>query len=320
MKKNKNIILRKRLLGHSFWIKFIKRIWFKFKRAIFKSKIEIIQFPFKKWNIKTINSFPPEENGWRSCWHGYWEMEKTMSKEFDQFSQRIHNFQKGFSEEELERQCFLSIVNEIKDNEINMFELGAGTGRMSLMLAGIVDFNLIPNVNNKIYYCLAVEAEPTHYSWLVEHFKKQNVKGKTIHGAVSEKSGYVNFDISLDPSSIYGQTITQNSDYKIKSFTVDELINIYNFSKVNIIHVDVQGYEANVLSGAKNAVKQGLVDYWFIGTHERYLEEEIIKLTKSYYDIILYIPRRSGLIKHNVYGSVFIPSDGLLILKNKKIH
>jgi len=45
-------------------------------------------------------------------------------------------------EEELEKQCFLSIIDQIEDKQIKMFELGAGAGRESLALAGVIDFNL----------------------------------------------------------------------------------------------------------------------------------------------------------------------------------
>lgn len=316
----KNIILQKKFLKYSVWKRFIKRNVFVLKRIIWKPRIEITPFVFKKWgNIQAKHSSLPEKKDWEPGWYGYWEMKKTLSKKFREFCQKIHNYNKGLIEEELEKQCFLSIINEIKDNQIKMFELGAGAGRMSLALAGIVDFNLIPSVKDKTYRCLAVEAEPTHYSWIVEHFRKQNINGEAVHGAISDRSGYVNFDTSLDPASFYGQAVVEGEGYRVKSFTVDELIEKYNFPKVNIIHIDVQGNELKAIFGADKSIKQGLIDYWFIGTHQRYLEEEIIKFTKDFYDVILHVPQKSGLIKHDFYGWVFIPVDGLLILKHKKL-
>jgi len=44
-----------------------------------------------------------------------------------------------------------------------------------------------------------------------------------------------------------------------------------------------------------------------------------MKFTKDFYDVILYIPQKSGLVKHDFYGWVSMPSDGLLILKHKKL-
>ncbi|MDD5146088.1 MAG: FkbM family methyltransferase [Candidatus Pacebacteria bacterium] len=320
IKAVEDIILQKKFLKYSVWERFAKRSMFKLKRIIWKPRINIVPFVFKKWgDIQVKLSSPPEKTGWEFRWYGYWEMEKTLSKEFREFCQRIHRCSNGLTEEELEKQCFLSIINEIKDNQIKMFELGAGAGRESLALAGVVDFNLVSGVGGKTYRCLAVEAEPTHYRWIVEHFEKQNIKGEVVHGAVSDKSGYVSFDVSLDPATFYGQAVVDNGGYQVRSFTVDELIEKYNFPKVNIVHLDVQGSELKVMLGAENSIKKSLIDYWIIGTHERYLEEEIIKFCKEFYDIILYIPQKSGLIKHSFYGMVFIPQDGLLILRNKKL-
>ncbi len=303
------------------WKRFAKRNLFELKRMIWKPRIKIASFPFKNWGeAQAKPSLPPEATGWEPGWYGYWMMEKTLSKEFRELCEKIRNCPQGLPEEELEKQCFLSIINEIKDSQIKMFELGAGVGRESLALAGIVDFNLVPSVKDKTYRCLALEAEPTHYAWLVEHFRKQNIKGEAIYGAVSDKSGYVNFDASLDPASFYGQAVIEDEGCLVSSFTVDELIEKYKFPKVNLIHTDVQGDELKAVLGAQKSTKQGLIDYWLIGTHQRYLEEEIISFTKDFYDVILHIPQKSGLTKHDFYGWVSIPSDGLLILRHKKVN
>jgi len=317
----KNIILEKKFLRFSFWKKILKRNFFAVKNRIKEFKPKVTPFPFKKWeNIDAKNFVPPETTGWERRWYGYWEMEKTLSPEFRKFCEEISKVEKGLTEEEFESQCFLSIINEIKDEQIKIFELGAGAGRISLELAGIVDFRLVPNAENKTYRCLAVEAEPTHFEWIVEHFKKQNINGEVLRGVVSDRKGFVNFDTSLDPASFYGQSITYGSGDRVKSFTVDELIKKYNFDKVNIAHTDVQGNEFNVIKGAENSIRDGLVDYWLIGIHEEYLAEEIVIFTKKFYDVILHIPQKSGLTKHDFYGWVSIPSDGLLILRHKKVN
>jgi len=35
-------------------------------------------------------SLPPEKTGWEARWYGYWEMEKTLSKEFRAVNQKVH--------------------------------------------------------------------------------------------------------------------------------------------------------------------------------------------------------------------------------------
>ncbi len=319
IRRLKEIILKRKFLEYSAWQKFIKRNLFALKRLVWRPQIRIAQFPFKQWGNVRAESLPPEKTGWEPLWSGYWEMKKTFSPEFRAHYERINAGARGLTEDELDKQCFLSVVNEIKDDEIKMLELGAGTGTKSLALAGTVDFGLVPNARNKTYRCLAVEAEPTHFSWTVEHFKKQNIKGEVVQGAVSDREGFVNFDVSLDPASFYGQTVVDGKGYQVKSFTVDELIEKYNFPKVNIIHADLQGSELRAVKGAEKSIKKGLIDYWIFGTHQRYLEEKIIRLTKDFYDVILYVPQKSGLVKHAFYGWIFIPVDGLLILRHKNL-
>ena len=103
----KDIILQKKFLKYSIWKKFIKKNLFRLKRMIWGPQIKITPFVFKKWgSIQAKHSSPPEKTGWEPGWYGYWEMEKTLSKKFRAFVQKIHNCNEGLTEEELEKQCF----------------------------------------------------------------------------------------------------------------------------------------------------------------------------------------------------------------------
>ncbi len=283
----------------------------------------ITPFNFKRWRIPQIETVPPEKNGWEPFWHGYWQMEKVRSegkKKRDHLSYNEILGWRGLKESEVEKHCFLSLVNAIQDNQVKMFELGAGRGDWCLSLAGTVDFDLVPGVKDKTYRCLAVEAEPTHYVWTAEHFKKQNINGGVVQGAVGDEDDcFVGFDNTTDPAAHYGQSVKKESSYKVQSYTVDRLIEKYNFPKVNLIHADLQGNELMAIVGAKKAMQGGLIDYWMIGTHERKLEKKIVKATENFYNVIFYISRRSGLVNHPLYGKVYFPKDGLLILQHKRV-
>jgi FkbM family methyltransferase len=204
------------------------------------------------------------------------------------------------TEEEFERDCFLSILSNIKRININMMEVGAGWGRMCIDLAGIINNNIIQIVPEK-YSCYAVEAEPTHYKWLKEHFDELKINGTTKNCAVSDNKGSCFFDTSEEADKQYGQAIARITPKNIirilkgqltevPTFTLDSLIMKSGFDKVDILDLDIQGYEYKALLGAKNSISQGLIDYLLIGIHSVELSEKIRTLLKNRYDCIVDLP------------------------------
>jgi FkbM family methyltransferase len=284
---------------------------------------EIKPLPFKKWELVNVNSKAPSETGWGKEWHGYWQLKETRSDLKRMKSEAIQEklLDKDIVRQgEVEKHCFISLVDAVKEDEVKIFELGAGRGDWCLALAGIVDFNLIPSAKNKTYKCLAIEAEPTHYGWTNRHFVEQKINGYAVHGAVGKtESESVGFDTSEDPATVYGQAIDEDSSYRIKGYTVDQLIKKYGFPKVNIIHMDVQGSELDVMHGAKDAIQQGLIDYWLIGTHSKKLEKDILEFAQAKYNTVFYIPEKAGEIQNDQLGKIFIHGDGILILERKDL-
>lgn len=261
----------------------------------------------RHFDVKTPQTQPPHDEGWEPTWHGYYEMTKCESQrrrvEYAERDRAI--WAEGqITEAEFERDCFLSVLADIKRKHVNMFELGAGWGRMSLALAGVINYRII-SLTPVSYRCLAVEGEPTHYQWIKEHFETQDINGIVVHGAVSNKNGACRFNASSTPDSCYGQAISPLiSHHKIPSirtlynlitkrtikvpmYTVDQLIQTYGFDHVDIIDVDVQGAEYEVMLGAAESIKNDLIDYWLIGTHHRKLNEAIRQLLSPKFDLIV---------------------------------
>jgi hypothetical protein len=59
-------------------------------------------------------------------------------------------------------------------------------------------------------------------------------------------------------------------------FAIDEFVEDQNIPRLHLLHSDIQGYELEMLNGAKSAIGEGLVDFIFISTHTQNLHEEVI--------------------------------------------
>ncbi len=270
----------------------------------------------KHFDFDTPQRQPPFNEGWEQAWYGYHRLAKSWSEQRQaKFIERIKSIDKAgeLTETQFEIDCFLSVLADIKSKHVNMFELGAGWGEWCLALAGVVDFKIIPIVPIS-YRCLAVEGEPTHYEWIKEHFEKQNINGIAVHGAVSSRNGSCRFIVG-GADTCYGQSMISSSNLtfrkiiwytynyifgktsKISMYSIDHLLQAYAFEHVDIIDVDVQGSEYQVMLGAAKSIRNGLIDYLIIGTHDKRLNDTLRKLLSPRFDLIVDIyPNSIGKI------------------------
>ena len=225
------------------------------------------------------------QDGWADLPLGYRWMTKCQSSSYRTTTKELY---KNIKDDgmipggEFQLSCLLSVIQNIHKEKINVFELGSGWGRICLNIAGAVDFDLI-DCSPKSYNLLAVEAEPTHYKWLKEHFESQNINATAVFAAISNSIGKCQFDTgSSDPDAEYGQSISNmikpngipsitgifnylsKKSLKVPMLTVDHLCEKYNFNHVDIVQMDVQGAEFDVLEGSKETIKKGGIDYFLI--------------------------------------------------------
>ncbi len=280
----------------------------------------------KHFDIQPPITQPPNKEEWEPTWHGYWELTEceTESRRLEYKAMEEQANADGIMTEiAFERDCLLSILSEIKSPKIRFMELGAGWGRISLALAGVIDHKPIPDIIPTEYFCVAVEAEPNHYLWLREHFKDNKIHGIVKYGAVSNKFGKCRFDINAKPNECYGQAITPFRPWNVPisgvitvpTYSVDWLIHNYSLDHVDIIDVDVQGEEYKTIQGASDSIEGNKIDYFMIGTHDKKYNKKIAKLLKPKYDLIVDIlPNTLG----NVEGFPPIKChDGIQLYKRK---
>ena len=289
------------------------------------------------FDVSIPKTEPPQDKGWEQAWYGYhmttkcWPSHRKVELE----EQRQAALAEGqVYERDFERDCFLSVLADIDKKNVNLFELGAGWGEWCLALAGVIDYKIIPVVPTS-YRCLAVEGEPTHYRWIKEHLESQNINGVAVHGAVSDKKGTCRFSVNAAPDDCYGQAIISLSDLtvrnaiwylsnfvfrgtvKIPMYTIDHLRQLYGFEHVDIVDIDVQGAEYKVVLGATESIKNDLIDYFLIGTHNHKFNDALRQLLSPKFDLIIDIyPNSLGIVDG------FAPircHDGIQLYKRKNM-
>lgn len=257
----------------------------------------------RHFDIATPETKPPQREGWEREWHGYHRLKGCWTETIDESVLRAVGRNGEIGEREFEIDCFLSILSDIKRDRVVMFELGAGWGEWCLALAGVIDYRIVP-VNPSSYFSLAVEAEPTHYKWAVEHFRMQKISGEVVYGAMFSKNGWCRFNTSTPPDIHYGQSISfmrirsrsavvgflnllKGKAVKVPMFTIDRLVETYGLGHVDIVQMDVQFAECEVVKGAERCIEDGVIDYFLIGTHKREYNGILQGLLSPKYDLIV---------------------------------
>ena len=195
----------------------------------------------------------------------------------------------------------LETIEQAVDTYV-IVELGAGYGRWCVRAA--LAARTRPGCRVQ---CVAVEAEPDHFRWLLQHFRDNGVDPAAhdlIWAAAGPQPGVVPFKIGR-ASAWYGQRITSQAQapqapdvlerrrLKARSVlgrpprenetnvmwvpcvTIDELLAPY--ARVNLVDVDVQGAEFDVIEAGIDLLSDR-VSRIHVGTHSAQIEEQLREL------------------------------------------
>jgi hypothetical protein len=110
-----------------------------------------------------------------------------------------------------------------------------------------------------------------HYSmWL-----KSRRPAATVHLVEPElqniQAGIANFKLNN-----YGGEFVQAFVGK-GHFGVDAYLQAKGISHLDVLHVDIQGFEVEMLNDCTRSLQQQAIDYVFISTHSRVLQEEVLR-------------------------------------------
>jgi FkbM family methyltransferase len=173
--------------------------------------------------------------------------------------------------------------------EFTMAALGAGWGRW--LVAAAFAARQIESLRIRL---IGVEAEPTHFQWMLEHFRDNQIDPKDhdlIEAAVSGTSGEAWFYVGK-PDSWYGQSIIpsdavtagsdspeidHNGERARRVRTVDLRDVTAAYRRIDYLHMDVQGAELDFLSSHPGILDEK-VRRVLIGTHSHAIEQGLREL------------------------------------------
>lgn len=162
---------------------------------------------------------------------------------------------KGVHEPQEEKifQAVLQSLTESEQAPKTMLELGAYWAFYSMWF-----LQVFPTAK-----CYLVEPNRNNLFYGKKNFKLNQLKGKFIHAGIGAQS---------------------TTDSKTRS--VDDICKKNNIEFLDLLHADIQGYELDMLHGAKEMLAAKRVGYIFVSTHSNELHENCRKLLKKEYDLI----------------------------------
>jgi len=156
-----------------------------------------------------------------------------------------------------------------------MFELGAGYGYWITNAAAAL--RLISNLPHTF---LAVEAEPTHFEWITQHWADNRLDPgglQRIEAAVTARDGKIGFHVGKDSqpgnSDAFGQAI--GGPQLVDAVSLATLLK--PFCVVDLLHVDIQGAELEALQAGASELDQK-VKRICVGTHSQSIDEGLRSL------------------------------------------
>lgn len=162
------------------------------------------------------------------------------------------------------------------DRRFCMVELGAGFGRW-LVRAAVAARRARPSIEIRL---VGVEAEPTHYSWMLAHFRDNGIDPaahRLVNAAVDALDGEVTFTVG-QAEEWYGQAIVdpETQGYELATVRAVSLGRLLaDLDVVDIVDLDVQGAELRVLGSAMSKLDDK-VKRVHVATHSPQLEDGLL--------------------------------------------
>lgn len=202
----------------------------------------------------------------------------------------------------------MMITKKILEKEDIFFDVGANIGIYSLIAASKI-------TTGKIY---AFEPSAKSLPYLYENIFLNQLgdKVKVIEKVVSDKNGFLSFDISgaadynhisySQKSSAYSsnnKVDSKKDNIRLPSITLDDFISKNKIPHIKLIKIDVEGTEILVLKGLEKSLRSKLIDVLIVEVSEwtfkkfSFSPEEVYKFLRKYDFNLYYFSPKNKLKK-----------------------
>tara|TARA_A100001037_G_scaffold303997_1_gene339479 strand:+ start:371 stop:1222 length:852 start_codon:yes stop_codon:yes gene_type:complete len=131
----------------------------------------------------------------------------------------------------------------LKDGDV-VIDIGSNIGTVTIQSSVKV------GKSGKIF---SIEPNPKIYEFLLENLKFNNIKNvETFNIALGDSEGEINFSDKV--SDVVNSIVNDESGIKVRISTLDKLLTVDK--KINLLKIDVQGYDKFVLLGGRDILKK----------------------------------------------------------------
>jgi FkbM family methyltransferase len=227
---------------------------------------------FRCWEGKVPDGFIVNFLGvmTRAC---YWQPNIALADAYPT-DRYVRTEYPPFDEEYFEWTDLLEAVIAAQGH-FTMLELGGGWGRWTANAAFA-----LRQINDLPHTLIAVEAEPTHFQWMVQHLADNSVDPNSlrlIQAAVDRADGKVGFPVGETayggPDTWYGQSI--GGQAIVEAVSLGRLLE--PLETVDLMDLDIQGAEFGVLEAAASMLDQK-VKRVHVETHSERIDEALRSL------------------------------------------
>ena len=143
------------------------------------------------------------------------------------------------------------LLENIKEND-TVIDVGANVGEISLRAANIV--------GNKIGKIYSFEPDHINFNRFLNNMKINAVKNITpINKGLGNVDGVFNLSVVDENNRGMNRIVESNESLntsKIEVIILDNYIKLKNITRVDLIKIDTEGFEMNVIIGAKDLLKR----------------------------------------------------------------
>ena len=143
------------------------------------------------------------------------------------------------------------LLESIKEND-TVIDVGANVGEISLRAA-----NIVGNKVGKIY---SFEPDHINFNRFLNNMKINAVKNITpINKGLGNVDGVFNLSVVDENNRGMNRIVESNESLntsKIEVIILDNYIKLKNITRVDLIKIDTEGFEMNVIIGAKDLLKR----------------------------------------------------------------